>query len=133
PDDNHNSDIISDEYRMSDGSPYQASHFREQSSPWIGLMDPAFSYGETHYPNYYTSADLNMFDAIGWDYPPCNATTIITQPQAVIVTEPESAAKIKELFEASAKKGINGFMDETYGFIDEPIYKDAIGLIAKYT
>lgn len=36
------------------------------------------------------------------------------------------ARHIKEAFEASAKKGENGFMDELYGFIDEPIYRDAL-------
>ncbi len=33
---------------------------------------------------------------------------------------------IKEAFEHSAKKGENGFMHKTYGFIDEPIYRDAL-------
>ncbi len=82
PDDDHNSDIITNEYRMSDGDPWQASHFREQSSPWIGLMDPAFSYGETHYPNYFSMADINMFDAIGYDYPPCEVPQFTQQPQS---------------------------------------------------
>ncbi len=37
------------------------------------------------------------------------------------------AQHIKTAFEAHAAKGINGFMDETYGiFIDEPIYHDAL-------
>ena len=40
--------------------------------------------------------------------------------------EIERASDIKALFEASAAKGINGFMDERYGFIDEPIYRDAL-------
>lgn len=64
--DDHNFDIISVEYRMSDGSPYQASHFREQV-PAIGIMDPAFSYGETFYPNFLRTSDIAMFDAIGYD------------------------------------------------------------------
>ena len=76
----HNSDIIIAEYRMSDGKPYQASHFREQNNPWIGLMDPAFAYGETHYPNYFSTADKNMFDAIGYDYPPCVVPQFTQQP-----------------------------------------------------
>jgi hypothetical protein len=68
PNDDHNSDLISVEYRMSDGSPYQASHFREQSgASWIGLMDPALAAGETHYPAYFQASDLTMFDAIGYD------------------------------------------------------------------
>jgi len=67
PNDDHNSDLISAEYRMSDGSPYQASHFREQT-PNIGLMDPALAPGQTFYPAFYSTADVAMFDAIGYDY-----------------------------------------------------------------
>lgn len=40
--------------------------------------------------------------------------------------ELERARHIKEVFETSAAKGINGFMDERYGFIDEPIYRDSL-------
>jgi citrate lyase subunit beta/citryl-CoA lyase len=36
------------------------------------------------------------------------------------------ALHIKEVFEKNEAKGMNGFMDEKYGFIDEPIYKDAL-------
>jgi len=82
PNDQHISDLIDAEYRMSDGSPWQASHFREQSSPWIGLMDPAFSSGETHYPSYFSGADLNMFDAIGYDFPPCEVPQFIEEPSS---------------------------------------------------
>jgi hypothetical protein len=67
PNDDHNSDLVSAEYRMSDGNPYQASHFREQT-PNIGLMDPALAAGQTFWPAFYSTADLAMFDAIGYDY-----------------------------------------------------------------
>jgi len=40
--------------------------------------------------------------------------------------EIERARHIKAAFEANARQGINGFMDEKYGFIDEPIYRDAL-------
>jgi len=40
--------------------------------------------------------------------------------------ELERAIHIKESFEANSAKGINGFMDEKYGFIDEPIYRDSL-------
>lgn len=66
PNDDANSDLISGEYRMSDGNPYQASHFREQAAN-IGIMDPAFGSGQTFYPNYYSAADRAMFDALGYD------------------------------------------------------------------
>lgn len=36
------------------------------------------------------------------------------------------AKEIKELFETMVKKGESGFMHPDYGFIDEPIYKDAL-------
>jgi hypothetical protein len=67
PNDDHNSDFVSAEYRMSDGNPYQMSHFREQT-PNIGLMDPALAPQQTFYPNFYSTADLAVFDAIGYDY-----------------------------------------------------------------
>ena len=40
--------------------------------------------------------------------------------------ELERALHIKEAFEIHSAQGINGFMDEKYGFIDEPIYRDSL-------
>ncbi len=40
--------------------------------------------------------------------------------------ETERARHIKESFEMNSAKGMNGFMDEKYGFIDEPIYRDSL-------
>ena len=40
--------------------------------------------------------------------------------------EVERALHIKEVFEAHSAKGIHGFMDDKYGFIDEPIYRDSL-------
>ena len=40
--------------------------------------------------------------------------------------ELKRAREIKETFETSSAKGENGFMHEHYGFIDEPIYRDAL-------
>ncbi|HWL93971.1 MAG TPA: NF038122 family metalloprotease [Phycisphaerae bacterium] len=76
PNDDANTDLIAVEYRMSDGQPWQASHFREQN-PGIYIMDPCVcSGGETFYPNFFTQADIDVFDAMGWDFstvPPCGA------------------------------------------------------------
>ncbi|KIM04503.1 MAG: aldolase [Sulfurovum sp. AS07-7] len=36
------------------------------------------------------------------------------------------AKRIKELFEEHSLVGVNGFLDNEFGFIDEPIYKDAL-------
>jgi len=38
----------------------------------------------------------------------------------------EKAHYIKEIFEQNKHNGLSGFVDEKYGFIDEPIYKDAL-------
>lgn len=43
--------------------------------------------------------------------------------------EIQRAKYIKEIFEAHSSKGINGFMDDKYGFIDEPIYRDALNIL----
>jgi len=43
--------------------------------------------------------------------------------------EIQRAKAIKEAFEESSKKDINGFMHPKYGFIDEPIYKDALNIL----
>jgi hypothetical protein len=64
--DDANSDMIEVEFQMSDGNPYQASHFSQNNVD--AIMQPAQGSGETFYPNYYRYADRVMFDAIGWDY-----------------------------------------------------------------
>jgi len=43
--------------------------------------------------------------------------------------EIQKAKKIVELFEFNRERGITGFVDAEYGFIDEPIYKGALALI----
>jgi len=40
--------------------------------------------------------------------------------------ELERARHIKKVFESNSANNINGFMDEKYGFIDEPIYRDSL-------
>ncbi|MBD3841614.1 MAG: CoA ester lyase [Campylobacterales bacterium] len=67
------------------------------------------------------------------------ATSAISPTQVEIINETFSTNKeqidkafyIKEVFEKMQSKGISGFSDEKYGFIDEPIYKDAL-LVLKY-
>ncbi len=73
-DDDVNSDIIIDEYRMSDGSPWQSSHFSQDNV--YALMQPAIGSGQTYYPYFYKIPDRLMFDAIGWDYLLSYALTI---------------------------------------------------------
>ena len=78
PNDQQNVDFISVEYRMEDGDPYQASHLRQAND--YGCMEPAISNGSTRYPNYFTQVDIDCFDAIGWQYPPCDSPSFTLQP-----------------------------------------------------
>lgn len=70
PNEDVNSDLISVEWRMSDGNPNQASHFREGVN---GIMDPTLAFGQTFSPGFFRTSDRAMFDAIGWDTTDCNA------------------------------------------------------------
>ena len=91
PNDDANTDIISVEYRMSDGNPWQASHFREQGNN-IGIMDPALAGGQTfNSRGFYSDADRNTFDAIGYDYVVGNPPVIVTQPSNTTVCEGDTA------------------------------------------
>ncbi|MEF3192402.1 MAG: CoA ester lyase [Campylobacterales bacterium] len=53
---------------------------------------------------------------------------VIFSPDA---NELQRAREIKELFEASLAQGESGFAHPEYGFIDEPIYKDALACLAR--
>lgn len=85
PDDAHIVDLVTAEYRMSDGDPWQASHFREQTAV-IGIMDPALAGGQTFHPNFFRAADIAVFRAMGWNNTPPCTTTITTQPSPTSVT-----------------------------------------------
>jgi len=81
------SDIISNEWRMSDGTPYQASHFHQQSctpGSATGIMQPALCPGSTFFPNYFKTSDYLMLDAIGWDDTTCPVPYISVPPQGVV-------------------------------------------------
>lgn len=43
----------------------------------------------------------------------------------------EKARYVKKRFEEMAQEHVSGFMDEKYGFIDEPIYKDALLILGQ--
>lgn len=90
--DDANTDLISAEYRMSDGSPYQASHFFEQGggapAGAVGIMQPALPNGVTFYPNLYKTSDRSVMSALGYDTtPPCTPPTITTQPTSQTVCQ----------------------------------------------
>ena len=54
---------------------------------------------------------------------------IVNRVFDVDIDDMEKAKYIKQVFEQHKSMGITGFSDERYGFIDEPIYKDALLVI----
>ncbi|MEO0511953.1 MAG: NF038122 family metalloprotease [Planctomycetota bacterium] len=76
-------DVIASSYRMEDGDPDQASHFREQGNN-IGIMDPSIAGGQTFFDRgFYSEADLIMFDAIGYDVSTLSQPFFNVQPAGV--------------------------------------------------
>ncbi len=69
------------------------------------------------------------------------AKSCLGPAQVAIANEifaPDAEAKaraeyIKARFEAMRAENVTGFMDERYGFIDEPIYKDALLTLEKFS
>ena len=66
---------------------------------------------------------------MGYDSKACLGPAQVKIANEVFGEDVESykrALHIKKIFEYNASLGIHGFMDDIYGFIDEPIYKDAL-------
>ncbi len=86
--DDVNSDLISNEWRMADGSPYQSSHFSQGNV--FGIMQPAQASGETWYPHFYKHADKEVFDFIGWDCIIGYGFTFYIHNNGSVITNPDA-------------------------------------------
>jgi len=89
-----NIDLISAEYRTSDGVNDQASHWHPQSfnpASAIGVMQPALASGVTFYPNFMRTSDLAAMDMVGWDYPPPPSDTTPPTPNPMQFASPPAA------------------------------------------
>ena len=66
---------------------------------------------------------------MGFESKACMGPKQVAIANGIFNTDEEAlirAKHIKEVFEKESAKGNNGFMDDQYGFIDEPIYRDAL-------
>lgn len=75
---------------------------------------------------------LQLEKEMGYTAKGCISPKQAVQAQQVFgfsVEEIEKAREIIRLFEAKRAEGVTGFTHETYGFIDEPIYKGAKALL----
>jgi len=76
----------------------------------------------------------NYLKNIGYNSISCISPSQVDIANNIFTTnfdEIEKAKYIKTIFENNKKQGITGFSDTKYGFIDEPIYKDAMLLLKK--
>jgi citrate lyase subunit beta / citryl-CoA lyase len=70
--------------------------------------------------------------AMGFDAKGCISPKQVELTNKVFVDKAEEIKRAKvivKLFEMHQDEGITGFVDEEYGFIDEPIYKGALSLL----
>lgn len=77
---------------------------------------------------------LGLEKKMGYDAKGCISPEQVKLVNKKFVTKEELLERAKQiitLFETQQEKGITGFVDEEYGFIDEPIYKGALALLEK--
>ena len=77
---------------------------------------------------------IELEKSMGYDSKGCISPKQVELINEKFIDEQElinRAKVIVKLFEMHQKKGITGFVDEEYGFIDEPIYKGALALLEK--
>jgi len=75
---------------------------------------------------------LERMRRIGFDAAACMGPRQVAIADAVFDMDKyaiDRARHIVEAFEKNSLKNINGFMDDRYGFIDEPIYRDALNIL----
>lgn len=111
---------------------YILSHFLI-SCKVLGVKPLSFVYQE-HKNMEEFKMWLELEKKIGYDAKGC-----LSPSQALLVNamfqndeqEMQRARNIVKLFKLKRSEGITGFEDDAYGFIDEPIYKGALALLAK--
>ncbi|MDH4943857.1 aldolase/citrate lyase family protein [Sulfurimonas sp. C5] len=75
---------------------------------------------------------IELEKSMGYDAKGCISPKQVELANEVFVDKEEEIKRAKvivKLFEMHQEEGISGFVDEEYGFIDEPIYKGALKLL----
>jgi citrate lyase subunit beta/citryl-CoA lyase len=77
---------------------------------------------------------IELEKSMGYDAKGCISPDQVKLTNKMFVdaeAEIKRAMVIVKLFEMHRDSGVTGFVDDKYGFIDEPIYKGALALLAK--
>ncbi len=108
------------------------THFLIQSKR--GGMKP-FSFVYQDYKNLEEFEAWCRFEKrLGFDAKACISPQQVDRANAIFTPsskELEKAKYIKRRFEEMVSQGVTGFSDEKYGFIDEPIYKNACNILQR--
>ncbi len=109
---------------------YMLSHFLITSKA-MGVKPVSFVFQEFKDEDTFTKW-LDLERSMGYDAKGCISPSQVKLVNAMFVdkeAEINRAKVIIKLFEMHREEGITGFVDEEYGFIDEPIYKGALALL----
>ncbi len=109
---------------------YMLSHFLITSKA-MGVKPVSFVYQEFQKLNEFKEW-LLLEKSMGFDAKGCISPKQVTLVNEIFIDEEEQIKRAKvivKLFEMHKEMGITGFVDEEYGFIDEPIYKGALSLL----
>ncbi len=109
---------------------YMLSHFLITSKA-LGVKPVSFVYQEFQDLETF-SQWLTMEKTMGYNAKACISPKQVTLANKAFVDKEQEIARaqvIVKLFEMHRDEGITGFVDDEYGFIDEPIYKGAVRLL----
>jgi citrate lyase subunit beta / citryl-CoA lyase len=109
---------------------YMLSHFL-MTSRACGVKPVSFVYQD--YKNHDGLRNwLELEKMMGFDAKGCISPAQVSLIHEIFghgEAEIERCREIVRLFEEHSTQGISGFVDERYGFIDEPIYKGALAVL----
>ena len=109
---------------------YILAHFLTTSKA-LGVKPVSFAFQE--YKNTALFEEwLTLEKQMGFDAKMCIAPNQVSMANETFKDEAKELSRaevIVKLFEMHQAEGLTGFVDEEYGFIDEPIYKGALALL----
>ncbi len=111
---------------------YILSHFLITCKA-MGVKPVSFVYQEFKNLKEF-SGWIELEKTMGYDAKGCISPSQVSLVNEKFVNKEEEIKRAKiivKLFEMHQEEGVTGFVDDQYGFIDEPIYKGALAILNK--